>query len=194
MREQLSGWVERDGCRFVKMKIGREPERDPHRIDVAKAAIGDAQLFVDANGAFYAKQALPLAERKQEADIHWFEEPITSDDPASLGVLRLRLPSSMELAAGEYIYRLDDARALLPVVDVLQADATRCGVAAFLGLDSLCEAKHIDLPAHCAPAWHCHLAIAARRPRHVEWFHDHARIEAMLFDGSPVPKKWRNPP
>jgi hypothetical protein len=23
--------------------------------------------------------------------------------------------------------------------------------------------------------------------RHVEWFHDHARIEHLLFDGAPVP-------
>src|SRR6185437_11435305 len=29
LREQLSGWVERDGCRWVKMKVGSEPERDP---------------------------------------------------------------------------------------------------------------------------------------------------------------------
>jgi L-alanine-DL-glutamate epimerase-like enolase superfamily enzyme len=191
LREQLEGWVARDGCRFVKMKIGREPERDPYRINVARSSIGDRQLFVDANGALSAKQALRLAERTREADIRWFEEPVTSDDPASLRLLRHRLPGSMEVAAGEYVFTLDDARGLLEAeaVDVLQADATRCGgVSGFLQVDALCEAHHIDLSAHCAPALHLPLALAATRLRHIEWFHDHARLEAMLFDGAPVPQ------
>ena len=191
LRAQLGGWAARDGCRFVKMKIGRDPARDPHRIAVAKAAIGDCALFVDANGALSAKQALGLVERAREADIRWFEEPVTSDDPASLRLLRERLPASMEVAAGEYVFTLDDARILLEseAVDVLQADATRCGgVSGFLQVDALCEAHHIDLSAHCAPALHRHVALAATRLRHIEWFHDHARLEAMLFDGAPVPE------
>ena len=188
LRAQLQGWVERDGCQFVKMKVGREPERDPHRIKVAKTAIGDRQLFIDANGALSAKQALSLAEQTREADIRWFEEPVTSDDPASLRLLRHRLPVDMEVAAGEYVFTLDDARILLEkdAVDVLQADATRCGVSGFLQVDALCEAHHIDLSAHCAPALHRHLAVVATRLRHIEWFHDHVRLESMLFDGAPV--------
>ena len=46
---------------------------------------------------------------------------------------------------------------------------------------------HTDLSAHCAPALHRHLGCAAPRFRHLEWFHDHVRIEHMLFDGAPVP-------
>ncbi|GAN76386.1 mandelate racemase/muconate lactonizing protein [Acidisphaera rubrifaciens HS-AP3] len=37
------------------------------------------------------------------------------------------------------------------------------------------------------PALHLHVAYAALRFRHLEWFHDHVRIEHMLFDGAPVP-------
>ena len=51
------------GIPRVKMKLGREPERDPHRLDVAREAIGDAELYVDANGAFTAKEAVRWAER-----------------------------------------------------------------------------------------------------------------------------------
>lgn len=43
----------------------------------------------------------------------------------------------------------------------------------------------VPLSAHCAPALHLHAACAARRVQHIGWFHDHARIEAMLFDGAP---------
>ena len=189
LKEQLSGWAKHDGCRFVKMKIGSEPARDPERARAAKSAIGDAQLFVDANGAFSAKQALRFAEACRDLDIRWFEEPVTSDDPAGLRLVRERAPAQTDVAAGEYIFTLDDARSLLEAgaVDCLQADATRCGgVTGFLNVAALCEAHHIDLSGHCAPSLHRHVACAAPRLRHLEWFHDHVRIERMLFDGAPV--------
>jgi L-alanine-DL-glutamate epimerase-like enolase superfamily enzyme len=181
--------VERDGCRFVKMKIGSEPERDPQRVNEARSAIGERELFVDANGAFSVKQALEFAASCAEADIHWFEEPVTSDDLSGLRLMRERAPEPMEIAAGEYIYTCDDARRMLEcdAVDVLQADATRCGgITGFLQIGALCEAHHTDLSAHCAPAVHRHVACAVPRLRHIEWFHDHVRIEQMLFDGAPV--------
>ncbi len=189
LKAQLSGWVEHDGCRFVKMKIGTEPERDPERVMRAKEAIGDRELFVDANGAFSVKQALNFTHACPDAGIRWFEEPVTSDDRPGLHLMRERAPESMEIAAGEYIYTLDDAREMLEAnaVDVLQADATRCGgITGFLQIGALCEAHHIDLSAHCAPAIHRHVGCAVPRLRHLEWFHDHVRIEQMLFDGAPV--------
>jgi L-alanine-DL-glutamate epimerase-like enolase superfamily enzyme len=191
LRDQLSGWVERDGCRWVKMKIGSDPTRDPERVAAARNAIGDAGLFVDANGAFSAKQALALAERIAEHGIRWFEEPVSSDDLPGLTLLRERAPAGMDIAAGEYGYNLDDFRRLLalPSVDVLQADVTRCGgITGFMQVAALCEAEHIDLSGHCAPALHLQVACAAPRLRHLEWFHDHVRIEHMLLDGAPAPR------
>ncbi len=192
LRDQLSGWVERDGCRWVKIKVGTEPERDPARVKVAKDAIGDRALFVDANGAYHTKQALALSQRfSDEADVRWFEEPVSSDDLEGLAYLRERAPTRMEIAAGEYGYDADYFRRMLAsgAVDVQQADATRCGgYTGFLQAATLCEAHHIDLSAHCGPALHLHVACAAPRFRHLEWFHDHVRIEHMLFDGAPEPK------
>jgi L-alanine-DL-glutamate epimerase-like enolase superfamily enzyme len=191
LSEQLSGWVDRDGCAFVKMKIGSVPADDPRRVKVAKSAIGDAQLFVDANGAFSVKQALDFAAVCKSADIKWFEEPVTSDDVPGLHLLRERLSPGTSVAAGEYNYTLDDARRLLEgeAVDVLQADVTRCGgITGFQRIAALCEAFHIDLSGHCAPALHRHVACAAPRLRHLEWFHDHVRIENMFFDGAPQPR------
>ncbi|WP_248323508.1 enolase C-terminal domain-like protein [Caballeronia sp. Sq4a] len=189
IRAQLGGWVHEDGCRWVKIKIGTEPSRDPHRVGVAREAIGDATgLFVDANGAFDRKQALFYAEQFARYGVEWFEEPVSSDDITGLALLRDALPAHMELAAGEYGYTLDDFRALVAhqAVDVLQADLTRCGgVTGFLRVAALCDAFHVPLSAHCAPALHLHAACAAPRLRHQEWFHDHVRIESMLFDGAP---------
>ncbi len=189
---QLGGWVERDGCRWVKMKIGTDPDRDPARVAAARAAIGTAGLFVDANGAYGVRQAQHFAARfAAEQDVRWFEEPVSSDDLQGLRRLRDTAPATMEIAAGEYGYTIDYFRHMLEAgaVDVQQADATRCGgVTGFLRAATLCEAWHTDLSAHCAPALHRHLGCSVPRFRHVEWFHDHARIEHMLFDGAPVPK------
>ncbi|MFM0642836.1 enolase C-terminal domain-like protein [Paraburkholderia bryophila] len=188
MREQLAGWVERDGCRWVKIKIGSEPEKDPARVETARAAIGTAGLFVDANGAFTPQPALHWAQRFAEQRVEWFEEPVSSDDPAGLHFVREHAPAGMEIAAGEYGYTLDDFRQLLAAgsVDVLQADVSRCGgVTGFMQAADLCDAFHVPLSAHCAPALHLHVACAAPRLRHQEWFHDHVRIESMLFDGAP---------
>jgi L-alanine-DL-glutamate epimerase-like enolase superfamily enzyme len=188
---QLGGWVECQGCAWVKMKIGREPDRDPARVRAARRAIGDAGLFVDANGACVVKQALDMARWLVEADVRWFEEPVSSDDLPGLRLLRERVPAPMEIAAGEYSYTMDDVRRMLEAhaVDVQQADATRCGgITAFLAAGVLCAAHHRDLSAHCAPAVHLHAACAVPRLRHLEWFHDHVRIEHMLFDGAPSPQ------
>lgn len=191
LREQLAGWVEGDGCRAVKMKIGRDPARDPARMAAAKAAIGEARLFIDANGAFTPKQALSVAHEAARFGVAWFEEPVTSDDPAGMASVRARAPAGMEIAAGEYAYTPDDLRLLLESgsVDVAQADVTRCGgYSGFLAMAALCAAAHRDLSGHCAPALHLPVAVAAPRFRHLEWFHDHVRIEGMLFDGAPVPR------
>ena len=192
MRGQLQGWVQRDGCRAVKIKVGTHPEQDPHRVDVARRAIGDgADLFVDANGALTAKQAVAFARLCAEQGVTWFEEPVSSDDLDGLRTVRGHVPAPMEVAAGEYAYTLDDARAMLAAgaVDVMQADASRCGgITGFLRVAALCEAFHTPLSGHCAPSLHLHAACAAPGLRHLEWFHDHARIEHMLFDGAPVPR------
>jgi L-alanine-DL-glutamate epimerase-like enolase superfamily enzyme len=191
LREQLGGWAD-DGLAMVKMKVGREPQRDPARAKLARKAIGDGvQLFVDANGAYARKQALHLAQVfAREYDVTWFEEPVSSDDLDGLRMLRDRAPAGMDITAGEYGYDAGYFRRMLAAggVDVLQADATRCGgITGYLGAAALCDAFHVPMSAHCAPALHMHPACATRASRHVEYFHDHVRIERMLFDGVPEP-------
>jgi L-alanine-DL-glutamate epimerase-like enolase superfamily enzyme len=193
LREQLGDWAHRLGCRWVKMKIGREPGRDLDRVQVALAAIGGtgAELMVDANGACTRKQALRLAERLAALGVTWFEEPVSSDDLEGLRLLRDQGPAGLEIAAGEYGYDPFYFRRMLEAgaVDVLQADATRCGgITGFLAAAALVDAHGLPLSAHTAPALHLAVCCTAPRLRHIEWFHDHARIEAMLLDGAPVPK------
>jgi L-alanine-DL-glutamate epimerase-like enolase superfamily enzyme len=175
------------------MKLGRDPEEDPARLDAARAAIGDeTELYVDANGAFAAKEALGWAERYAgEWDVRWFEEPVSSADFDGLRLLREHGPGGLEIAAGEYAYVPADFRNLLAngCVDCVQADPTRCGgFTGLLGVAGLADAFAIDVSGHCAPALSAHGLCAVARRRHLEYFHDHVRIERMLFDGTLDPE------
>jgi L-alanine-DL-glutamate epimerase-like enolase superfamily enzyme len=190
LQKQLSGWVE-EGITRVKMKVGSCPGDDLDRVRLAREAIGvDTELFVDANGAYSRKQALAFAETFQfDYDVTWFEEPVPSDDLAGLHLIRDRAPATMDIAAGEYGYQALYFRRMLEAgaVDVLQADASRCGITGFLKVAALCEAFSIPLSAHCAPLLHLHPGCAVKPLRHIEYFHDHVRIEQMLFDGAVAP-------
>src|SRR5262249_43895472 len=128
LQKQLSGWIA-EGIPRVKMKIGTHPDDDLGRVRAARNVIGpDAELFVDANGAYDRKQALGFAEDLAELGVTWFEEPVSSDDLEGLRLLRDRAPAGMNIAAGEYGYDLPYFRRMLEAgaVDVLQADASRC--------------------------------------------------------------------
>ncbi|WP_263357260.1 enolase C-terminal domain-like protein [Acidicapsa ligni] len=187
LARQLLGWVE-EGIYQVKMKVGTDPNIDPRRIEVARKAIGGkAKLFIDANGAYSRKQALYFADlARAEYDVIWFEEPVSSDDLEGLRLLRDRSPAGMEIAAGEYGWNARYLKKMMEAgaVDVIQADATRCGgVTGFMEVAAIADAHPLPLSAHCGPTIHMHLACAARPLRHVEYFHDHVRIESMLFDG-----------
>ncbi|MGE5639927.1 MAG: enolase C-terminal domain-like protein [Clostridia bacterium] len=192
LREQLGGWASA-GMQYVKMKVGRDAEADRARVAEARKAIGPATaLFVDANGAYSRKQALAQAEAFAEQDVRWFEEPVSSDDLEGLRLLRDRAPAGMDVSAGEYGYDSAYFRRMLAAgaVDVLQADATRCGgISGFLEAAALCASHGLPLSSHCAPSLHAPLCCAVPQAVHLEYFHDHVRLEGMLFDGAPTPQR-----
>jgi L-alanine-DL-glutamate epimerase-like enolase superfamily enzyme len=187
---QLCDWVNA-GIPRVKMKIGRDARADVKRVAAARAAIGaQPELFVDANGAYDRKLALQQAERFAAERVSWFEEPVVYWDLEGLRLCRDRAPAGMDISVGEYGYTPRDFRSMLEAgaVDVLQADASRCGgISGLLIVDAMCEARGIPLSTHCAPSLHAHPACALKRLRHIEYFHDHVRIEHMLFDGALTP-------
>ena len=189
---QLGGWAEQ-GIPRVKMKVGRDPGRDLERVRVARDAVGPTtELYVDANGALSRMQALWFANRyAAEFAVSWFEEPVSSDDLDGLRLLRDRAPAGMDIVAGECGYKLDYFERMLAAgaVTCLQADVTRCeGITGFLRVAALCQARSIELSAHCGPSIHAHPCCAVVPFRHLEYFHDHARLEPMLFDGVLEPR------
>jgi len=190
LQRQLGEWAAQ-GLRFVKMKVGRDPARDVERVRAAREAVGHGvALFVDANGGYTRKQALAMAERFAAHHVSWFEEPVPSDDLDGLRLMRDRAPPGMDISAGEYGFEPKHFLGLLQAgaVDVLQADASRCGgLTGFLRAAALCDAFGLPLSSHCAPSLHVAACCCVPRAVHLEWFFDHQRIERMFFDGAPQP-------
>ncbi|GAB3437183.1 enolase C-terminal domain-like protein [Phycicoccus ginsengisoli] len=189
---QLDHWVHGQGIPRVKIKIGRpggtDHDRDVARMRLARRTVGtDAELFVDANGAYSAKQAVRTLHAAQEAgaDVTWFEEPVTSDDLPGLALVRELVDA--DVTAGEYGTDIGyfEAMCAAGAVDCLQVDATRCGGwTEWLRASAVAAAHHLEVSAHCAPHLHAPVAAATPNVRHLEWFHDHVRFEDMLFEGT----------
>lgn len=189
LERQLRGWTEQ-GIDRVKIKIGeswgREESRDLHRTRLARKVVGDAaDLYVDANGGYTRKQAVRMAGAMADSGLTWLEEPVSSDDLAGLRVVRDAVAA--DVTAGEYGYDLPylTRMAASGAVDCLQADVTRCGgITVWLRAAAVAEGLGLHLSGHCAPHLHAHVAAAVPNTRHLEWFHDHVRVENLLFHGT----------
>lgn len=189
-KRQLVHWTDDLGMTRVKIKIGEswgenEP-RDLTRVAQARGLIGDhADLYVDANGGYTRKQAVRMGLRIcADYGVSWFEEPVSSDDLAGLREVRDQLPC--DVAAGEYGYDESYFARMVAAgaVDCLQIDVTRCGgYTTFLRAAAIAGANGLQVSAHCAPNLHSPVAAAIPNLRHVEYFRDHERADAMLFEG-----------
>jgi L-alanine-DL-glutamate epimerase-like enolase superfamily enzyme len=190
LQKQFHDWAE-EGIKMMKMKIGRDRVADRKRIRAAREVIGDEiDLFIDANGAYTPQQALEVAKYSSQYNVSWFEEPVSSDNLAGLSFIRSQAPPGMNITAGEYGYDSYYFRQMLSAqaVDVLQIDATRCaGISGFLHAIALSEAFSIPNSAHTAPSIHIAPCCSTGNILHIEFFHDHARIEKILFDNVPQP-------
>ena len=189
LREQVTGWVQQQRIPRIKIKIGeswgRRIDRDLARVGRVRELVGDAvELFVDANGGYSVGQAVRVGGELDALGVTWYEEPVSSDDLAGLREVRAQVGA--DVAAGEYGYDLPYFSRMLQAraVDCLQLDVTRCGgFHEWLRAAAAAAAANVAVSAHCAPNLSTHVAAATPNIRHLEWFHDHDRIERMLFDG-----------
>lgn len=192
-RRQLDRWVRDQRIPRVKLKIGESwganVRRDLERVALAREVVGDeVDLYVDANGAFSAGAAVRVGQALAKHDVTWFEEPVSSDDLAGLRTVREQV--TPDVTAGEYGYHLPYFAQLLTAraVDCLQVDVTRCGgFHEWLRVAALAAGDNIEISAHCAPNLSAAVAAATPNLRHLEYFHDHERVENLLFDGTLPP-------
>jgi L-alanine-DL-glutamate epimerase-like enolase superfamily enzyme len=186
---KLAGWLEQSRpIGRAKIKIGESwgtrEDCDLARIALARRVLGERELYVDANGAYTPAQAIRLAAAFP--DVRWYEEPVSSDNLD--GLRRVRDAVTPDVTAGEYGYDLTGLTRVADVVDCLQADVTRCGgITEWQRVAAMAAAKQLDISGHCAPGLHLDAAAATPNLRHLEYFHDHVRIESLLFDGVATP-------
>ena len=191
---QLEQWVSEWGIPRVKIKIaeswGCEPGRDLARVALTRQVVGDdVEVFVDANGGYTAKQAVRVGRACHDDNgVTWFEEPVSSDDLD--GLREVRDNCAADVTAGEYGYHLDYFARMIDAaaIDCLQVDLTRCGgYTVWLQAAAVAAAHNLQVSGHCAPNLHADVATAVANFRHLEYFHDHHRIETTLFDGALPP-------
>lgn len=193
LRRQVEHWIGDQGMPAIKIKVGdgrgAAPERDLARVEHVRALAGpDVEVYADANGAYSVGQAVRVGRRLDDTGVSWFEEPVSSDDLP--GLRDVRAAVAADVTAGEYGYHLPYFAAMLAAeaVDCLQIDVTRCGgFGEWQRAAALAAAASRTVSGHCAQNLAVHIAAATHNVRHLEWFHDHERIETLLFDGVIAP-------
>jgi L-alanine-DL-glutamate epimerase-like enolase superfamily enzyme len=192
LRSQLEHWVGDLGVGAVKIKVGeswgKRSDRDLARTRLTKGVVGDAvEVFVDANGGYARGQASRMGRAYDDLGVTWFEEPVSSDDLS--GLAQVRDEVAADVAAGEYAHDLAYVNRMCGAgaVDCLQIDVTRiAGITEWRRAAAAAAGHGLQVSGHCAPALHAQVAASVSNLRHLEYFHDHARLEPLLFDGVPT--------
>ncbi len=139
------------GYRAGKMKVaGADFTEDVARVRAVREALGPAaDLMIDANNQYGAREAVRFAAAVEDQNIFWFEEPVPTDDLA--GARFVRESITMPVAGYETETSRWGFKALIEAgaVDIVQADTVWAGgisecrrIAAFASAWSLPIAPH----------------------------------------------------
>ena len=147
------------GFRAVKMKIGLSPERDIELTETVRQSIGpDIKLMVDANHAYTTREAIPLGRELEQLGVHWFEEPVTSEDHQ--GYRDICLALDMNIAGGEGEFTRWGFRDLIEgrCVDVLQPEV--CGLGGITEYQKVLALAHTHFVPVVNHVWGSAIAVA----------------------------------
>tara|TARA_Y100000590_G_scaffold33454_2_gene36656 strand:+ start:2043 stop:3146 length:1104 start_codon:yes stop_codon:yes gene_type:complete len=150
----------------VKMKVGKDfgnsEREDIDRVAAVRNSIGnDVALYVDANGAYRAKQAIYLAKEYENYQIGWFEEPVIADDIYGLAQVKNSIP--IPVATGENEFTRHGFKELMSrdAVDIVQPDVGRVGgVTEWMKIAQLADSFNLQVASHCLQFVHIHLACS----------------------------------
>jgi L-alanine-DL-glutamate epimerase-like enolase superfamily enzyme len=158
------------GYTAMKLSIGRgDIDSDLATVAaVAEAIRGEADLLIDAHGAYTAENALYVGRKLQEMGVYWLEDPLAPEDVS--GYIHLSASLDMAVAAGEtecnrwqYAERLSQR-----TVDVILPDICRAGgisegrrITTVASLYAMKWAAHVSMGSSVHVAAAAHLAAAS---------------------------------
>lgn len=147
--DEGAGYVN-DGFRFLKVKIGKNPEFDLKLISAFRERFPDVLLAADSNHAYNFKEAVRIGRELEKQNYVWFEEPLCPEEAEGMAELRQRL--DIPIAAGECeqtrfgFMNLAKHRSL----DIFQPDLAYCGgITEFQKIAAIASASRIEVVPHC---------------------------------------------
>ena len=125
---RLSREAAADGFSMIKLKVGGDINDDRRRMALARQAVGDLPIAIDANQRWEVSEAIEWVNQLAEFNPYWIEEPTSTDDILGHAEIRKGI-SPVRVATGEAVASRIVFKQLLQAgaIDVLQLDSTRVG-------------------------------------------------------------------
>lgn len=137
-----------EGYRYLKLKIGLDPEKDVQRVAAVRKAVGDdVVLTIDANGAYRPSQAIWVLRRLEPLGVVVAEEPTAAWDLD--GQARVRGASEIPIMADQSANTMADAINVIKrqSADVLAVKVSKTG-GILASKKFLAVAEAANMPCH----------------------------------------------
>ena len=196
---RLSRLAAAEGFSMIKLKVGGSLADDRRRMSLAREAVGDLPIAIDANQRWEVSEAIEWVSQLAPFDPYWIEEATSTDD--ILGHARIRRAlSPIKVATGEAVANRIVFKQLLEAeaIDVLQLDATRvAGVSENIANVLLAARFGVPVCPHAGGVGLCELvqhfsffdyaAVSAsqdgRMIEYVDHLHEHFAEPVRIADG-----------
>lgn len=150
-----------EGARTIKLKIGRDPERDREAVKAVRAAVGpEVAIRVDANQGYRPKAAIQVIRSLEPYDIQYVEQPVPAHDLDGLAFVRAAV--GVPVAVDESLYGPEEALEIIKrqAADVFVVKLIKAG-GLYRGRQVLALAAAAGLPCTLVSPYESTLGSAA---------------------------------
>jgi galactonate dehydratase len=131
--------------------IGRAAENlAVERVRAVREAVGPkVEILVEAHRRLAPNEAIRMAQRLEEFEPFWYEEPIDAEDVDGLAEVRRR--SSLPVVTGEALYSKNQYAEVFMrrAADILNPDVCNCGgILALKEIAAMAEPFHVTVAPH----------------------------------------------
>ena len=196
---RLSKEAAAEGFSMIKLKVGGDINDDRRRMALAREAVGNLPIAIDANQRWEVSEAVEWVNQLAEFNPYWIEEPTSTDDILGHADIRKGV-SPVRVATGEAVASRIVFKQLLQAgaIDVLQLDSTRvAGVNENIAILLLAAKFGVPVCPHAGGVGLCELvqhfsffdyAVVGRSQENrmiefVDHLHEHFAEPVKIVDG-----------